>query len=142
MNWFHKMMMVLVAFVSLMVYFAVRSVNTKLDLVTENYYEAELKHQDKMNQSANYQQLREKPEVFLEAKGLRVQFPKQGSFSPQGSVKLYFPADKTKDKEFQLALDQDHAQWIDIAGRSGAYQVQISWQQDGATYYTEKKIFL
>ena len=49
MNWFHYIIITLIAFVGMLTYFAVRSVNTPLDLVTEKYYEEELKFQDKID---------------------------------------------------------------------------------------------
>lgn len=143
MNWFHKLMLVLTAFVSMMVYFAVRSVQTPLDLVTENYYQEELKHQDKMDKADNYARLENKVKISNEPGQLKVAFPTDlKATSLTGTVKLYYAGDKSKDAEMDLKLDETGVQIIDVSGRSGAYSVQVNWQSGQESYYTETKLFL
>lgn len=143
MNWFHKLMLVLTAFVSMMVYFAVRSVQTPLDLVTENYYQEELKHQDKMDKVDNYARLERKVKISNEPGQLKVVFPTDlNASSLTGTVKLYYAGDKSKDVEMHLKLNEAGEQIIDVSGRSGAYTVQVNWQSGQESYYTETKLFL
>ncbi|MBK7041649.1 MAG: FixH family protein [Bacteroidetes bacterium] len=141
MNWFHYIIITLIAFVSMMGYFAVRSVNTPLDLVTEKYYEEELKFQDKIDEKANVTNLSQN--VITETKEgvLNVFFPKEVA-NISGVMKLYYAADKSKDKEIIIKPTSENAQAIDISALHGAYTLQINWESSGTKFYTEKKIFL
>jgi nitrogen fixation protein FixH len=142
MNWFQKLMLVLVAFVSMMIYFAVRSVKTSLPLVTEKYYEEEIKYQDKINKQQNESSLEQKLVISSQNNKLFITVPEtyQAS-SVTGNVKLYFPADEKKDKEIPLNIVNGNIQEIDVTGLKGLYTVQVDWNYESKDYFTEKKIF-
>jgi nitrogen fixation protein FixH len=142
MNWFQKLMLVLVAFVSMMIYFAVRSVKTSLPLVTEKYYEEEIKYQDKINKQQNESSLEQKLVISSQNNKLLITVPEtyQAS-SVTGNVKLYFPADEKKDKEIPLNIVNGNIQEIDVTGLKGLYTVQVDWNYESKDYFTEKKIF-
>lgn len=57
-------------------------------------------------------------------------------------MKLYYAADKSKDKEIIINPTSENAQAIDISALHGAYTLQINWESSGTKFYTEKKIFL
>jgi nitrogen fixation protein FixH len=135
-------MLVLVAFVSMMIYFAVRSVKTSLPLVTEKYYEEEIKYQDKINKQQNESSLEQKLVISSQNNKLFITVPEtyQAS-SVTGNVKLYFPADEKKDKEIPLNIVNGNIQEIDVTGLKGLYTVQVDWNYESKDYFTEKKIF-
>lgn len=135
-------MLVLVAFVSMMIYFAVRSVKTSLPLVTEKYYEEEIKYQDKINKQQNESSLEQKLVISSQNNKLLITVPEtyQAS-SVTGNVKLYFPADEKKDKEIPLNIVNGNIQEIDVTGLKGLYTVQVDWNYESKDYFTEKKIF-
>lgn len=140
-NWYHKIILVLAAFVSMMMYFAVRSVNTPLELVTEKYYEAEINYQDRLNDMYNVQALENKPEVKAVNNQLLIHFPKS-ILVESGKVNLYYAANSAYDIEFPLQLNEQKEQAINLDGRRGAYRIQLSWTADGKNYFNETKLFL
>lgn len=140
-NWYHKIMFVLAAFVSMMMYFAVRSVNTPLELVTEKYYEAEINYQQRLNEMNNVQALENIPEVKAVNNQLFIRFP-QSIPVKSGKVNLYYAANSAYDIEFPLQLNEQKEQAINLDGRSGAYRIQLSWTADGKNYFNETKLFL
>lgn len=141
MNWFHYIIITLIAFVGMLTYFAVRSVNTPLDLVTEKYYEEELKFQDKIDQKTNSTALEKTVAIETNGGMMQVLFPKELS-QISGDIKLYFAADKSKDQSIAIQTNADNGQTVDISKLHGAYTVQIHWNSSGVKYYTEKKLFL
>ena len=142
MNWFHKLMLVLIAFVSMMVYFAVRSVKTSLPLVTEKYYEEEIKYQDKIDKQQNEISLNDKLAISTQDNKLMITLPETYKASAvTGNVKLYFAADEKKDKDIPLNIVNGNAQEIDVTGIKGLYTVQVDWSYESKNYFTEKKIF-
>ncbi len=140
-NWYHKILLVLAAFVSMMIYFAVRSVNTSLELVTEKYYEAEIKYQDRLNDMNNVQSLTEKPTVKTLDGQLHIQFPATIK-AESGKVNFYYAANSAQDLEIPLQLDAQQMQRIELKDRHGAYRIQLSWTAQGKTYFSETKLFL
>ena len=140
-NWYHKIMLVLALFVAMMIYFAVRSVNTPLELVTDKYYEAEINYQDRINNTDNALALDEQPRVSTKDGYLIVQFPASMK-DANGTLKFYFAANSAQDKEYPIRLDANGTQQIDISKRHGAYRIQLSWTHDGKAYFSESKLFL
>lgn len=140
-NWYYKMMLVLAAFVSMMVYFAFRSVNTPLELVTEKYYEAEIAYQDRLNDMENVQALEKKPDIRIQDGNLNIQFPESIAIE-SGKVNLYYAANSAYDVEWPLQLNTQKNQRIELKNRHGAYRIQLSWTAQGKNYFTETKMFL
>ena len=64
MNWFYRMMLLLLAFISMLMYFTIRSVNAPLPLVTEKYYEEEIKYQDKIDKISNSKTMNQQIDIF------------------------------------------------------------------------------
>ena len=114
----------------------------KFDLVTPNYYEAELKFQDVINDKQRVTQLSTPPKITHSVNSVRIQFP--GEFlnkQVKGELYLYRASDATKDFRKKFATDQN---FIDITldqNFSGSYEVKLSWEAEGKTFYNEQRIF-
>lgn len=141
MNWFHYILITLALFISLMVYFAVRSTQTKLDLVSVNYYEEELKFQEKIIKLKNTQLWEDSIKtVLLESNKLLISFPTNMKVS-SGSMRMYCPQDKSKDKLYELALDTNNKMLLDAKDCKGFYRIEIDWENEGEQYLTQRKIY-
>lgn len=141
MNWFHYILITLALFISLMVYFAVRSTQTKLDLVSVNYYEEELKFQDKINKINNTQLWDDSIKTVLQENNkLLISFPSNMKVS-SGSMRMYCPQDKSKDKAIDLVLDTNNTMLLDVNDCRGFYRIEIDWENDGKQYLTQRKIY-
>lgn len=142
MNWFHRIILVLVAFVGMMMYFAVRSIQAPLDLVTEKYYEEELRYQDRIEQENNAQRLSEPVKVSLREGIVQIDFPASlNAVEIEGKVRMYCPSSKNRDREFPIRLDSGKQQRIDVSALRGAYSVQVDWKYRDQSYYAEQKLF-
>ncbi|MEZ5047923.1 MAG: FixH family protein [Chitinophagaceae bacterium] len=143
MNWYHKILLVLLGFVSMMTYFIVRSVNTKIDLVTENYYEAELHHQDKIDSKKNAEEMSEKVQIKINEQKARIQFPQETrEHSIQGTISFYCPSNKSNDETIDIQLNDTLTQFIDVSKHRGLYTVLIQWTMNDKSYTVEKKIYI
>lgn len=141
MNWFQKMMLALVLFIGMLSYMVYRSNKVQLDLVTDKYYEEEIRYQHRIDDRANADQLQHEVIIKKKEKDLRIAFPAgMEKDKIKGKVGFYFAADKNKDKEIALSPDDSLQQNISIAGMRGLYAIQVSWQYKGKSFYTEKKI--
>lgn len=141
MNWFHKLMLVLLLFIAMLSFMVWRSSKAQLDLVTDTYYEEEIKYQDRIDQTSNSDALQKQVKIERVDKNLVLTFP-QGINANEvnGDINLYFAANKKNDKKISLLLDSNLTQQINMEGRSGNYAVQISWHYQNKSYYTEQKV--
>ncbi len=141
MNWFHKIMLVLTAFVAMLVYFAVKSSKAQLDLVTEKYYEEELKFQERIDKHNNENALTESVAISTDNGKLIIKFPQSDTSQSIGFIKLYCPSNSKNDAQIPLQLNTEGEQYIDISDRKGMYAIQVDWTQNNTSYFKEKKLF-
>jgi nitrogen fixation protein FixH len=126
-------------FVVLIIGMVVMAMRQKVDLVSRDYYEQELKFQDKIDQVGRTALLQSpltwevKPDVFS------MRFPAE--FQGQkisGNIYFFNPSDDKKDKKIALSPDASGLFEIPTAGlKKGVFKIQVSWQVKDVTYYNE-----
>ena len=128
-----------VIFMLMMVY---KSCNTKVDLVSNDYYEQELKFQEVIDKKYNVTTLEKGLEYKLEGSTVFLTFPKKHQ-SAEGTVFLFRPSDKNLDKKFIIELDTN-SQMSVTADNSppGLYVLKVDWSNDSIGYYVEEDIYL
>ena len=141
-SWGYKILFVYLGFVAGILFLVYRASQEKFDLVTPNYYDAELKFQNVIDNKQRVAELSAPPKIIHSVNIVGIQLP--GEFlnkDVKGELYLYRPSDASKDvrrsfttnKSFiEIPLDKDLA---------GAYEVKLSWQADGQTFYNEQRIF-
>jgi hypothetical protein len=141
-NWFHGLMLVLIAFISMMTYFVVKSSHQNLDLVSEKYYEEEINYQNKINHISNSKALI--TDVSFEVKDgiLLLHFPVEFiNKSIRGNLKMYYAPNKNGDQT--IAVNSNNGEFqIDVNKFKGKYSLQLDWTCDNQNYFSEKKITL
>ena len=143
MNWGYKILIVYGVFVAGILFMVFRSANQKMDLVTTDYYAKELKYQDNIDATTNANALSEDIRYEIKNNQVVLHFPKD-FFGKKitGNAVLYCPSDEDKDIKQDFSL-QDAPLILQLTNRSkGQYELHISWQADGITYYFEQKIFI
>ena len=143
MNWGTKILIVYVVFVVGIVFMVVKSSTQNTDLVTTDYYAKELKYQDKIDEIKRASALSAPVECSIKDNVLTIIFPKDFTGKKlAGQAVLYCPSNEKKDikKDFNI-LDEALQLAIPVGGK-GLYELHISWQDGGVTYYFEKKIFI
>ena len=142
-GWGHRITFVYLLFVSGILYLVFQSSRHRVDLVSEEYYEEEVRYQQRIDESKRADALSEKPKLQLGEKSLSVQLPAE--FAGRRSivkVHLYCPADSRND--ILLETDTDgRALRIDWKGeRRGLHILKLNWSADGVSYYSEENIFI
>ena len=141
MNWGYKILTVYLVFVGGILFVAFKSAGEKTDLVTQDYYAKELKYQDRIDQIDHANQLSAPVAYSTENGKLLVNFP--ADFKGKkitGNVTLYCPSDENKDIKHDFEATDAPVTVGIPTGRTGAYDLQVSWQVEGVNYYFEKKI--
>src|SRR5919202_892053 len=141
-SWGHKILFTYLAFVVGILFLVFKANKENFDLVTEHYYEAELKYQDVIDQKERVAQLSAPPKITHTVNRISIQLPNEFlNKSVNGEIYLYRPSDATKDvrKDFATAGGA-----LDIAlskPLSGLYEIKLSWKADGKNYFNEQKVF-
>ncbi|MCS6818614.1 MAG: FixH family protein [Chitinophagales bacterium] len=117
------------------------STRHKTELVTPNYYEEELKYQERINRIENTRKLKEPLKWEIEGKQVKLIFPKELSGRPSAKILFYKPNNSALDFTISCTADDNGLCFMD-AGRltSGIYHMQIEWQSGQTEYYNEAVI--
>jgi len=143
-NWGHGIILILVVAISgymILVYITTRQ---RVDMVTEDYYPKELKYEDQINKSKNYNALSQKVQVEIDQQ-LIIRFPKEAGSADEitGVIHFYRPSDKLLDIEKPIDLDNAFSMAFPKADFSaGKYELIIEWQVGETAYLTKQDIFI
>ncbi len=141
-NWGVGVFVLYGAFVILILFLVFKSVNTKVDLVTEDYYQQELKFQDKIDQKRNYAGLEQGLKHEVSGSTIFLAFP-PGHQLAEGTVLVYRPSNKAYDKKFYIKLDENSKMIITMVNSPiGLYKLKIDWTNRDTAYYIEEDIYL
>ena len=113
-------------------------------LVSDNYYEQELKFQGQID--ANARARKSGAMIASEAAdgAVVVSLPKsQLAQNPAGTIKFYRPSSPALDREISLAPRPDGTQTVDVSRfAAGPWLVRLEWNASGEAYFLEQKITL
>ena len=130
-----------VIFVLLLVAFVVFSGFQHVDLVTDDYYDQEIKYQQQINRIDMAQSLSQPVNwIYNKQNGsLTVQFPPEiDPIKVKGNILFFRPSDAKQDKLVALILSSDGTQLISTKNLTpGYWKIKIFWQIDKNEYYKE-----
>ncbi len=141
MNWGNKLILVFIGFAGLMATLVYKAVNTRYELVSKEYYQDELRYQDKIDGKANAATIGAIV-VTATKENLVLQLPKEmEGLSIKGEAWFYCKTDAIKDLRLPLAVDADGRQIITREKlRADKYLLKLSWEAADKKYYLEKEI--
>lgn len=129
------------AFVLFIGYLAYKSINTKYELVSKDYYKDELRYQEKIDGRANAEKI--SAVTFLQNDtSFTVVMPKeQKGKNLTGELWFYCPTNEGYDKKIGLVVDSSNQQIIvKTQLHKTNYTLKFFWKQDSTNYYLEKEI--
>ncbi|MDB5203690.1 MAG: FixH family protein [Ferruginibacter sp.] len=143
MNWGYKIIVVYIVFISGILLLVFKSSSQNQDLVASDYYEQELKYQDRIEQVKRADALSVPVTYHLQNGILLVKFPAEMSNLPvNASVLLYCVADQAKDLHFSLHTDNGQTQIAIPAVNHGLHELQVTWVAGKESYFDKQKIML
>ena len=126
-------------FIGTLVFICVRE---DVSLVSKDYYQEELRHQDKINQQINTNSLEEKPQFSFVDNSIKLVFPYLSSVE-KGELRVMRPSNDKLDQRFDVNAAEGDSQLFPFkVWGKGLYRVSISWRMDGKDYYFEKVMVL
>jgi hypothetical protein len=142
MNWGKGITLIYIGFVILIGSMVYITTQQKFDLVSEDYYDQEIKFQDKINAAANAAALGSKVEFLLTANELIITMPDQLNMNTlKGNLLCYNSSDSKHDITFNLKPDETGKQIISREKFSHCqYILKLSFQDEGKSFYVEKEM--
>jgi hypothetical protein len=139
MDWGKGIVLVFVVFAAIMISMVTICMKKDdLHLVTQNYYEEEIKYQEHIDKMINASGL------FYEAlqfdklqKSVAINLP----VGAKAELHLFRPSDARLDQKLMVEVDNENATVVDLGKlKSGYWLMKLTWSAEGKSYYQEKKI--
>ncbi|MBY5951024.1 MAG: FixH family protein [Cyclobacteriaceae bacterium] len=141
MDWGKGILLSIIAFVGIIMTMVVISVRMDgIELVRDNYYEAEIKYQEQIDRESSTLLLDRDVLAFdSQSKAVILDLPK----GAKGNLNLYRPSDVKLDQSVPVEIIESGKKQISIASlKPGYWRVQLTWTENGTEFYQEKKITL
>lgn len=141
MDWGKGILLTIIGFVALIITMVVISVRMDgIELVTENYYEEEIKFQDQIDKENSALKLdREVISYDATSKTVLLDLPSGAT----GKLQLFRPSDSNLDQVVSFSAAEEGQTVIPVENlKAGYWKFQLNWTEGGKDYYEEKKIDL
>ena len=142
--WPHAIIAVCALFVASTVGLIVMACSQKMDLVSADYYEQELKYQGQIDRAERTGREANQASVTYDAadKQITVSLTSEQARRPvSGSIELYRPSAAGLDRAVELKPDANGIQRFDASGLApGLWKVRVSWTVEKQDYYLEQKV--
>lgn len=143
-NWGTGIVIAFAAFICFILFFVYRmSSDHHVDhqLVTEDYYQAELNYQNEIDAERNARGLDQKITTEKTEQGLLLHFPESyQNKNIQGTVSLYRPSNEHLDFDLPASLSDPFLLIPDDRLLEGRWDLKIAWEDQGKTYLQKLKI--
>jgi hypothetical protein len=122
----------------------VMAFSQKVDLVSADYYEQELKFQGRIDRAERTRRAPSQASVAYDAGGkcITVSLPAdQAGHDVSGRIELYRPSASGLDRAVKLEPDTKGIQRVDAAGMvPGLWKVRVSWTVEKQDYFLDQKV--
>lgn len=141
MSWGTKTVLTIAIFVTGIMTMVFISMNQKIDLVTDNYYEKDLLYQNEIDKINNTLELEKKPEIRKTGNIATIIFP-ENVIPDSGKILLYKPADEKQDKVIRFSELKNNSLDISFAEMTkGFWRIKINWAVKNKEYKTEESFY-
>lgn len=138
-KWIVVAFVVFAGFIATLVTVCVRQ---DINLVSDDYYKKELRHQEKISYIENANQLQIRPEISIEGSVVKVSFSDFDKIE-KGELMILRPSDNKLDRRFRLQSSPAPVQQFPLSEWSkGLYRASMQWTMEGKEFYIEKVIVL
>ena len=143
-SWGQGIFLVMTGFAVMMASFLYRAYHAQEDLVTENYYEQEIRYQQQIDKQDNVRRLNGAPSLDLIGNELIVSFPDVFKGERiRGELYLQRPSDARADDRIAFDLEKGDRFHVPVADRmKGLYKVQLEWSAGEESFLANDRIYV
>ena len=143
-NWGFGIVLAFIGFIGFILYFVIiASTDQKADhnLVTDEYYQEELKYQEEIDAQTNANSLNGKFEFKQTDEGLKIEIPENiRQHNTEGTVSFYRPSNKQLDFDLSISLSNPHLLIPDNRLLGGRWDIKIRWKHLDKDYLVKESI--
>jgi nitrogen fixation protein FixH len=140
----HGIVLVMALFMGGILLLVYKTGQQRVDLVSKNYYDQELKYEGQIEKERKSLQLRDDVKInYDEVNGLiNVKYPVLKDNSPlSGTVTFYKPDNASLDYSLAVKPGNENIQSIKTTDMAnGLWKIKVNWDSDSVSYYKEEKI--
>ena len=143
-SWGVGITITIIVFTLITLSFVYLSFGEDVNLVRDNYYEAELNFNQKRETQKRTDELTEKLLIDLSNNNIEFVFPSMFTTSSiNGEILLYRPSDRELDINMQINVDSSNTMNFPTQKlNSGLWKIQVEWNADSLSYFNEKIIMV
>jgi len=131
--------------ITFIVSFIVWAVQQREDLVSNDYYEREVRYQSHLDSLNRSTDLATQVIVTFDplAQSIVITLPADKAIAARGNIHLYRPSDARLDRELPLALNSQGIQRLDSRSLAGGlWKVRVTWNAAGQDYYVDQPVIV
>jgi nitrogen fixation protein FixH len=142
-HWGTGVVVVFVLFVAGILSLVFMAMSRDVDLVTDHPYDKGLSYRDRIAALERTAALKERPIVTAGREGFIVRFPSTLPAGADGTISLYRPDDRSRDRAIPVAPDSPGTQIVHVDSLDrGLWRVAVAWRQESLDYYVEQPLML
>lgn len=143
-NWGTGILITIIVFMIITLGTVFTFMNEKVDLVTDNYYEKELKYQQQIDKLNRTQEMEMDVDIQLSNAGIVLTFPDSISGSQiSGDVFLYRPSDSGYDITLPVKVQANNQMIISTEKIiKGFWKVKVEWNANNDSFFSEKSLII
>ncbi|MBP6334259.1 MAG: FixH family protein [Bacteroidia bacterium] len=143
-NWGWGIAIVLILFMVFILNLVFRCAGVKVDLVSENYYENEIKYQQQIDREKNALNLSQDIQISKDEQSVRIVYPPEFNRNEiNGTITFFKPDDAGLDFVLDVNPEESMIQQVSTDRlKSGWWQVKIQWTYKEVEYYSENKLLI
>lgn len=143
-SWGVGITITIIVFTLITLSFVYLSFGEDVNLVRDDYYEAELNFNQKRETEKRTNELKENLLISLSKNNIEFVFPRMFSTSLiNGKILLYRPSDRELDINLPINLDSINVMNVSTQKlTSGLWKIQVEWNIDSLSYFNEKIIMV
>jgi hypothetical protein len=140
--WPYALIGTFIIFITGTVGLVVMACSQKVDLVSENYYDQEIKYQSRIDSSVRAKNLGATITYDSSTRHVIISLPaRQVGKKLSGQIQFYRPAAAGLDLEFKLQPDANGIQSLDAAKlQNGLWKIRVAWNAGGQDFFLEQEI--
>ncbi len=143
MNWGKGLALVMIAFAGMLAYFLVLASQNTEPLIAEDYYEQELKYQDRIDAGTRTLALSNEVRFTATRDRISLMFPDQVKDRAISGELILLRADVAGEDRSVVIMNATGGGFTEaITLRPGRYIAQMEWRADTVTYYSEEQLIV
>ncbi|MCB0750549.1 MAG: FixH family protein [Ignavibacteriae bacterium] len=139
-NWGVGITISIIIFTLITFWFVYFAFNQDVNLVRDDYYEAETQYNNRMETIKRTNALSENLNIRIVSNNIELSFPSNLlDKTITGNIILYRPSDRKLDINIPIKVEDSNLQLISTQNLlNGMWKIQVDWNVDNLSYFNEK----